>query len=64
MWTPAESTQIQKIARGIVPGIRTFAVPQGMQVEKGPDAVVKYVEENLDDIIRGDLGFGVAKAGE
>jgi hypothetical protein len=57
MWTPAESERIQSIARDIVPGLRTFAVPQGMQVEKGPDAVVEYVEGNLDAIISGDLGL-------
>jgi hypothetical protein len=55
MWSPADSQRIQTIARDIVPDVRTFALPYGMQVEKGPDAVVEYVKENLDDIIFGNL---------
>jgi hypothetical protein len=64
MWTPAQSRLIQSIARDIVPGIRTFAVPQGMQVKKGPDAVIEYVEGNLDEIINGDPGLGTAEVSE
>jgi hypothetical protein len=57
MWTPAESRAIKKIAREIVPSLRTFAIPTGLKVQKGEDAVVIYVEGRLDDIINGDLGL-------
>ena len=28
-------------------GIKTHAIPQGLQVEKGPDAIVEYLLENV-----------------
>ena len=62
MWTPEESDRIQRIAREIVPEIRTFALPYGMQIEKGPSAVVEHVKQNLDDIINGDLGLSSKQA--
>jgi hypothetical protein len=51
MWTPEESTQIQQIAKDIVPGIKTHAIPQGLQVEKGPDAVVEYLKEKIPGLL-------------
>ena len=53
MWTPEESQSIQAEAKSIVPSIKTFALPQGLQVEKGPDAVVEYIKENLPALIEG-----------
>ena len=57
MWTEAESQNIKKIARSIVPSLRTYAVPQGMQVERGPDATVAHVVTMLDEVIKGTLGL-------
>ncbi|KAL1841828.1 hypothetical protein VTJ49DRAFT_6505 [Mycothermus thermophilus] len=51
MWTPDEARQIIAIAKEIVPGLRTFSLPQGLQVEKGPDAVVEYIKEHLPSIL-------------
>lgn len=51
MWTPEESAQIQQIARSIVPDIKTHAIPEGLQVERGPDAVVNYLKENLPAVL-------------
>lgn len=51
MWTPAESEEIQSIARREVPGIKTMAIPQGLQVEKGPDAIVSFLLERVPDLI-------------
>lgn len=39
------------IAEKAIPGIRTFKIPTGFQVEKGPDAVVELIKENLPAII-------------
>ena len=64
MWTADESQRIQHIARGIVPDVRAFALPHGMQVEKGPDAVVEHVKQNLDDIIGSDFGLGQEREGK
>ncbi|EPE25406.1 hypothetical protein GLAREA_01318 [Glarea lozoyensis ATCC 20868] len=43
MWTPTESTEIMRIARETNPGIKGLAIPFGLQVEKGPDAVVEFL---------------------
>jgi len=45
MWTKEESDEIQRIARDTVTGIKTMAIPQGLQIEKGPDAVVEFLKE-------------------
>src|SRR6187402_2270197 len=45
MWTKEESDEIQRIAKETVPGIKTMAIPEGLQVEKGPDAVVAFLKE-------------------
>ncbi|KAK3393783.1 hypothetical protein B0H63DRAFT_555102 [Podospora didyma] len=51
MWTPEESQKIIAIAKGIVPNLRTFSLPQGLQVDKGPDAVVEYIKEHLPSLL-------------
>jgi len=51
MWTPEEAQKIVGIAKEIVPNLKTFSLPQGLQVEKGPDAVVAYIEENLPAVL-------------
>lgn len=53
MWTPEQSQAIHAEAKSIVPGLKTFALPQGLQVEKGPDAVVEYIKENLPGLLEG-----------
>ncbi|KAK4033413.1 hypothetical protein C8A01DRAFT_50004 [Parachaetomium inaequale] len=51
MWTPEEAQQIIAIAKEIVPDLKTFSLPQGLQVNKGPDAVVEYIKENLPALL-------------
>jgi hypothetical protein len=51
MWTPEQSAEIQRIAKEIVPDIKTHAIPQGLQVERGPDAIVEYLEEQIPIIL-------------
>jgi hypothetical protein len=57
MWSPEESAEIKSIARKVVPGLRCYAVPQGMQVEKGPDATIEHVKSQLPNILEGSLGL-------
>jgi hypothetical protein len=45
------SDRIQSLARETVSLVRIFVFPQGLQVEKGPDAVVEYIEEQLPPLI-------------
>lgn len=50
-WTPEEQEEIQRIARETVPGIRTHAIPTGLQVKVGPNGVVQYLMERIDEIM-------------
>lgn len=43
MWTDEQAREIHAIARGIRPDIKLHAIPEGLQVERGPDAVVEYL---------------------
>lgn len=51
MWTKEESDEIQRIAKEVVPEIKTMAIPQGLQVEKGPDAVVEFLKEKWPGLV-------------
>ncbi|KAK2008887.1 hypothetical protein LZ32DRAFT_608996 [Colletotrichum eremochloae] len=53
MWTVEEADQILKIARSVKPDIKSHVIPHGLQVEKGPDAVVEHVVEKVPQIIEG-----------
>jgi hypothetical protein len=55
MWTAEESLKVRTEAYEIVPGLKTFAIPKGLQVEKGPDAIVEFLIENLPGLIEGDV---------
>ncbi|KAF2719506.1 hypothetical protein K431DRAFT_251080 [Polychaeton citri CBS 116435] len=47
MWTVEEAKQIQGIAKEVKPGIATYAIPHGLQVERGPDAIVEHLVEEV-----------------
>jgi len=51
MWTKEESDEIQRIAKATVSGIKTMAIPQGLQAEKGPDAVVEFLKEKWPGLV-------------
>ncbi|EGU13314.1 hypothetical protein RTG_00480 [Rhodotorula toruloides ATCC 204091] len=51
-WTPEQQEEIQRIARETIPGIKTHAIPTGLQVQVGPDGIVKYLMERIDDIMK------------
>jgi len=51
MWTPEESMRIQQIARSVVPDIKTHAIPEGLQAQEGPDAVVQYLKVKLPQLL-------------
>ncbi|KAL9058738.1 MAG: hypothetical protein Q9162_001606 [Coniocarpon cinnabarinum] len=67
MWTPAESSHAFELGRRIVgENLITHAIPEGMQVEKGPDFVVQYLKDTLPSVIRQNLDSKLAdgRAGE
>ncbi|KAJ5226189.1 hypothetical protein N7468_007414 [Penicillium chermesinum] len=47
MWTADEAKQIHDIARSVNPDIKLHAIPTGLQVERGPDAIVEYLTEKV-----------------
>ncbi|CEL06146.1 hypothetical protein BJX68DRAFT_233797 [Aspergillus pseudodeflectus] len=51
MWTAEQAAEIQAIARSIRPDIKLHAIPAGLQVERGPDAVVEYLLENVPALL-------------
>ncbi|KAH9893405.1 hypothetical protein C8Q73DRAFT_531767 [Cubamyces lactineus] len=51
MWTAEQAQEIVAIAKDTIPGIKTFSLPHGLQVEKGPDAVVEYIEQHLPGLL-------------
>ncbi|GAB1191906.1 hypothetical protein BDV32DRAFT_115677 [Aspergillus pseudonomiae] len=51
MWTDEQAQQIRSIARGIKPDIKTHAIPEGLQVERGPDAIVEYLCEKVPPLL-------------
>ncbi|KAF2714670.1 hypothetical protein K504DRAFT_478082 [Pleomassaria siparia CBS 279.74] len=51
MWTPEEAKQIREIAEREKADIKTHAIPQGLQVERGPDGVVEYLLENVPGVL-------------
>ncbi|KAJ6169150.1 hypothetical protein N7497_001993 [Penicillium chrysogenum] len=44
---PEEAQQIHQIARSVRPDIKLHAIPQGLQVERGPDAIVEHLLEKV-----------------
>jgi hypothetical protein len=51
MWTPEQAQEIREIAEKERPGIKTHAIPQGLQVERGPDGIVEYLLENVPSVL-------------
>ncbi|KAJ7871290.1 hypothetical protein B0H13DRAFT_1634353 [Mycena leptocephala] len=51
MWTPEQAKEIVDIAKGVIPDLKTFSFPQGLQVNKGPDAGVEYIKESLPGLL-------------
>jgi hypothetical protein len=53
MWTSEEAAKIRAIAEKERPDIKTHAIPQGLQAEKGPDAIVEYLVEIVPGLLDG-----------
>ena len=45
------------IARQVIPGLRCYAVPQGLREMKGEEGVVDHLISQIPKIIDGDLGL-------
>lgn len=51
MWTDEQAQQIHATAREINPDIKLHAIPTGLQVERGPDAIVEYLCEKVPPLL-------------
>ncbi|KAK9447024.1 uncharacterized protein V1518DRAFT_407558 [Limtongia smithiae] len=51
MWTQEESDNVRKLAKQLVPKVKTAAIPHGLQIEKGPNAVVDFLTEELPHVL-------------
>lgn len=51
MWTAEQSAEIEATGRAIVPNIKFHAIPHGLQVEKGPQAIVEYLTEQVPKLL-------------
>jgi len=47
MWTIEESTEMREIAKSIITDIKTYAIPHGLQVNEGPDAIVEHLKQQI-----------------
>ncbi|KAJ9238810.1 hypothetical protein DTO207G8_1350 [Paecilomyces variotii] len=51
MWTAEQAEEIQNIGRSLRPGLKTHAIPHGLQVERGPDAIVEHLLEVVPPLL-------------
>ena len=47
MWTREESDMMQSVAKSILSHLKTYAIPHGLQVNQGPDAIVEHLKEQI-----------------
>ncbi|KAK0251384.1 hypothetical protein B0A54_09317 [Friedmanniomyces endolithicus] len=51
MWSPEQSSHVFTQAREVNPSCKTLAIPQGLQAEKGPEAVVEWIKGQLPRLL-------------
>lgn len=56
VWTSEEAAEIQTIARRVKSDIATYALPQGLQVQQGPDAVVDHLKCMVPQVLQTYFG--------
>lgn len=53
MWTDEQGQQAIADAKSVYPNIKHLALPHGLQAEKGPEAVIAYINEHLPKVLDG-----------
>ncbi|PVH86831.1 hypothetical protein DL98DRAFT_582154 [Cadophora sp. DSE1049] len=51
-WNNTQQNEVQKLAKTLIPGLKTVAIPPGLNALKGGDAVVRFLKEQF-------LGLGL-----
>jgi hypothetical protein len=49
-WTPEQQVKVQDIAIRTIPGIKTAAIPAGLNAMKGGEAVVEWLKKMVYDV--------------
>jgi hypothetical protein len=49
-WTPEQQDDIQRTAKETIPGIKTAAIPSGLNAAKGGVAVVEFLQEMVYNV--------------
>lgn len=47
MWTADDVVEIQQAAQSVKSDVKMHAIPFGLQVERGPDAIVEHLLEQI-----------------
>ena len=47
MWTTEDVAEIQQTARSVKSDVKLHAIPFGLQIERGPDAIVEHLLEQI-----------------
>ncbi|KAJ4304481.1 hypothetical protein N0V90_000007 [Kalmusia sp. IMI 367209] len=51
MWTEEDVAQIQQTARSVKSDVKLHAIPFGLQIERGPDAIVEHLLETIPRLL-------------
>ena len=51
MWSLDEARRIVEIAKKVRHGVAIHAIPHGLQIEQGPDVIVKHLLRNVPHIL-------------
>lgn len=46
-WTANQQEEVLKLARMIIPGVKTIAIPPGLDAARGGDAVEDFLKEQM-----------------
>jgi hypothetical protein len=46
-WTVTQQEEVLEIGKSMVPGIKTIAIPPGLNATKGGNAVVDFLKEQV-----------------
>lgn len=56
MWSSEQATEIQAIGKKVKPDVVTYAIPHGLQVERGPDAIVEHLLSEIPQLLEQHFG--------
>lgn len=52
MWTAEQAEEIQAIAKTTKPGLVTYAIPHGLKVNSGENAIVDHLKSTVPQLLK------------